>query len=91
MFNDTVYEMETENGKLVTFEATLLSEGIFSWETGYGAESGLIEILEDPDLSFQVFDQDGDPQSYQDLGLTEGDVEHMKAVATAYYWDRIDV
>ncbi len=55
------FEIQTEDLEEVQVEAEVRDHGHFTWETGYGAESGFIEILEEPAFSFSVNSFEDDP------------------------------
>ena len=80
------FEIQTEDLEEVQVEAELTNHGDFTWETGYGAESGFIEILEEPTFSFSVNSFEDDP-----FLLTSDDILSMQGVAQAIYWDRIEL
>ncbi len=80
------FEIQTDDLEEVQVDAEVTEHGVFTWETGYGAESGFIEILEEPTFSFSVNSFEDDP-----FLLTSEDIGSMQGVAQAIYWDRIDV
>ena len=80
------FEIQTEDLEEIQVEAEVTNHGHFTWETGYGAESGFIEILEEPTFSFSVNSFEDDP-----FLLTSEDIGSMQGVAQAIYWDRIEL
>lgn len=80
------FEIQTEGLEEVQVEAEVTNHGDFTWETGYGVESGFIEILGEPTFSFSVNSFEDDP-----FLLTSEDIGSMQGVAQAIYWDRIEL
>ena len=80
------FEIQTVDCEEIQVGAEVTDHGVFTWETGYGAESGFIEILEEPTFSFSVNTPEGEA-----FLLTSEDIGSMEGVAQAIYWDRIDV
>ena len=80
------FEIQTVDCEEIQVGAEVTDHGDYTWETGYGAESGFIEILEEPTFSFSVNTPEGEA-----FLLTSEDIGSMEGVAQAIYWDRIDV
>jgi len=80
------FEIQTVDCEEIQVGAEVTDHGSFTWETGYGAESGFIEILDEPTFSFSVNTPEGEA-----FLLTSEDIGYMEGVAQAIYWDRIDV